>query len=1513
MRGISASRVPARRRRHQVAPRRRWSLEFLEQRTLLAVQAVSLANPALYGASANGTSSVPSISGDGQLVAFQSDAGNLAAGATASVLAQGIGVNFDEIYVRDLTNGSTRLVSANASGVEGNGNSTDPVLSANGQFVVYYSQASNLTPVSSSDVINAHLYETNLQTGVTTLVDVNTAGQAAALGVPLVPASVSADGRYIAFLSNSTDLVSQPNLSQDTFAYTNVYVRDMVAGTTTLVSVNSTGTDGGNGDSSNESISADGSTVVYQSNASDLVAQDSNGSSDVFVYNLAAKTTSLVSANISNADSGDQGSYDPVISGNGTEVAFLSNADDLQSIPVLRHFVEVYVRNVTTDTTTLVSVNAAGDNGASGFEGFGLQTSLAISSDGSTIAWVDIAPDLTAFDPMNLGQVFVRNLAAGTTTMVSTNAAGTAASNAAASGVALSTNGSMVAFRSAATDLTAEPTSGAQNIYVYNLAMPGAPMLASINTGDTDGGDADSDGTTLQDIPLVYGAVALSADGTNVAFESAANNLVASDSNQLPDVFERNLAIATTVLVSARDPAQPAAFTTTGQSYLGGISADGTVVALNSDAGDLTGTTDEETGYEAAVVNTQTGAVFAPDAGSAADLGSGATVIDAAGSLIAYDDDRPSGQSNVYTAAVPGGTPVLASVNDAGTGPGDAASFSPILSADGSTVVFTSEATDLVPNFVRGQGQTVGIDLFARNLTTGVTSLVSINNAGTAAGDGLSGDFGSGDTGGDVLNGGPYTYSVSADGRYVAFTSAAIDLAPIAGQTGGDNIYVRDLQTGTTQLVDVADDGVSPANGYSTDAVISADGRYVAFLSTATNLVPGMTGSPGSSVYLYVRDLQTETTQLVSVDLNGFPTAVAGELAAGASFSMSSDGQVLAFLGGYTDSNNHFSLQVYVYSMATGTTQLASVNAAGDVADASPSLIDLYPATAHVVVSPNGQYVGFLSPADNLAPGTNWDSENLYVGNLATETTTLVSANLAGTGGGSVNAPSGGVDDFAFSADGSTVAFDSTQYDLVAGEDYPASNVFVVPLGSAAATTGSISGLVYDDADGNGQLDTGEPGLAGWTVFLDVAGTGTYAAGDPTATTNASGIYTFPNLAPGTYTVGNLVQAGFAQTAPPAPGTESVVVVAGQTATGPNFGDEPLPPDLTVQSISVPATAQPGQPASPLSYTVVNNGGGAANGDWQDAVYLSSTPTINASSTLLTVVPQSGGLAPGASYTVPLTSIPLPLLPVGNEYLIVQVDRRGQVAESAAVKGDETQASNTPIALTIPTLEVGTPATGSFTAAGQDQLYAVTVAAGQNLLLTLASAASSGALSLSAQFATLPVPGQAGTLVASSFTPNEQLAIAPTQTGTYLIDVHSQSGAAATAGFTLTATTPGLALLRAPAGSVGNGGTATIEIDGLGFTPATAFTLMGPGGAIPAQAIQFVDGSQVFATFNTMGQPVGSYGIQAAGAGGTGRIPEQRAHRAAEHRGPDRDERRRPGPDPRGPRLFVRGHLQEHE
>src|SRR5262249_44756312 len=135
---------------------------------------------------------------------------------------------------------------------------------------------------------------------------------------------ITPDGRYVVFQSNASDLVAG-----DTNRTTDVFVRDLVAGTTTLVSVNSDGIGPGNGASDKANITPDGRYVVFESSASNLGANDTNGATDVFVRDLVTGTTTLVSMNEGGTGSGNAAAQDPSISSDGRYVAFDSSASDL--------------------------------------------------------------------------------------------------------------------------------------------------------------------------------------------------------------------------------------------------------------------------------------------------------------------------------------------------------------------------------------------------------------------------------------------------------------------------------------------------------------------------------------------------------------------------------------------------------------------------------------------------------------------------------------------------------------------------------------------------------------------------------------------------------------------------------------------------------------------------------------------------------------------------------------------------------------------------------------------------------------------------------------------------------------------------------------------------------------------------------------------------------------------------------------------------------------------------------
>jgi len=212
-----------------------------------------------------------------------------------------------------ITVAGTTLVSLNTDGTQGNGGSVSPSISADGRYVAFVSFASDLVAGDTNGTWDVFVRDT--QTGTTTLVSMNTDGTSGSKSSN--NPSISSDGRYVAFTSNASDLVAG-----DTNGLTDVFVRELQAGTTTLISLNTAGTSG-NSDSYEPTISADGRYIAFSSSASDLVVGDNNGSGHIFVRDLQAGTTILVSKRTDNTPAVGM-SYSPSISADGRYVAFAS-------------------------------------------------------------------------------------------------------------------------------------------------------------------------------------------------------------------------------------------------------------------------------------------------------------------------------------------------------------------------------------------------------------------------------------------------------------------------------------------------------------------------------------------------------------------------------------------------------------------------------------------------------------------------------------------------------------------------------------------------------------------------------------------------------------------------------------------------------------------------------------------------------------------------------------------------------------------------------------------------------------------------------------------------------------------------------------------------------------------------------------------------------------------------------------------------------------------------------------
>jgi Tol biopolymer transport system component len=306
-----------------------------------------------------------------------------------------------DIFVRDRTAGVTYLVSKNSAGDQGNTYSVYPSVSADGRYVAFMSGATNLVYADTNGV--ADIFVRDRQTGTTTRVSRNSAGVEGNDGS--FSPSISGDGRYVAFPSDATNLVAG-----DTNGVSDIFVRDRNTGTTYLVSKSSTG-EIGNGYSTAPFISADGRYVVFDSYATNLVAGDTNGMSDVFVRDRQTGTTTLVSKS-STGVLGSGNSYYASISADGRYVAFYSYAVNLVTGDT-NGVEDIFVRDRQTGTTTRVSKSSAG------VEGDGDSIYPSISADGRYVVFYSAASNLVPGDINGAGDTFVRDRQTGTTTLVS--------------------------------------------------------------------------------------------------------------------------------------------------------------------------------------------------------------------------------------------------------------------------------------------------------------------------------------------------------------------------------------------------------------------------------------------------------------------------------------------------------------------------------------------------------------------------------------------------------------------------------------------------------------------------------------------------------------------------------------------------------------------------------------------------------------------------------------------------------------------------------------------------------------------------------------------------------------------------------------------------------------------------------------------------------------------------------------------------------------------------------------
>jgi Tol biopolymer transport system component len=340
-----------------------------------------------------GCSSAAGISGDGRYVAIVSAAPNLVSSDTNGAA---------DVFVHDRQTGETTRVSTGSAGREGNGASGWAAMSTDGRYVAFSSGASNLVPGDTNDADDVFVHDRT--TGRTTRVSLDSRGRQTNRGSESTAPAITVHGRYVVFMSNASNLVVH-----DTNNLADVFVRDLRAGRTTRVSVNSRGRQAsgdrtGNG-SNSPSISANGRYVAFHSAASNLVRGDTNRVFDIFVHDRKTKQTRRVSVSSRGREANAESFGPPSISPDGRYVAFGSLASNLVAGDA-NEITDVFIHDRRTGRVTLGSLSSDGQQGNDG----SANAVGAFSPDDRYLAFSSWSSNLVAGDTNGGPDAFVRRL-----------------------------------------------------------------------------------------------------------------------------------------------------------------------------------------------------------------------------------------------------------------------------------------------------------------------------------------------------------------------------------------------------------------------------------------------------------------------------------------------------------------------------------------------------------------------------------------------------------------------------------------------------------------------------------------------------------------------------------------------------------------------------------------------------------------------------------------------------------------------------------------------------------------------------------------------------------------------------------------------------------------------------------------------------------------------------------------------------------------------------------------------
>ncbi len=395
-------------------------------------------------------------------------------------------------------------LSVNFQGIEANNFSINPSISADSRYIAFESAANNLVIGDTNNQTDIFITDREFKT--TNIVSVNSFGVGGNLNS--FHPSVSSDGRFVAFASNANNLVLGDNNNT-----TDIFLRDLLTGTTTRISVNSLGNQS-NAISINPTISDDGRFIAFESDATNLVTGDINNARDIFLHDTLTGITAQISRN-SLGDRANFSSFNPTISADGRFITFDSFATNLVAGDT-NNTRDVFWHDTLTGITSSISVDALGNQGDFS------SIAPSISNDGRFIAFESTATNLVPGDTNGVRDIFVRDIVNGITTRVSVDIFGNQVSRSSFAPT-ISGDGRFVAFDSFDPLLVPGDSNSTNDIFVRDL-LNGVTTRISVNDRGLEGNFSSFNPT-------------ISASGEVVAFDSFANNLVVGDVNNSRDVF----------------------------------------------------------------------------------------------------------------------------------------------------------------------------------------------------------------------------------------------------------------------------------------------------------------------------------------------------------------------------------------------------------------------------------------------------------------------------------------------------------------------------------------------------------------------------------------------------------------------------------------------------------------------------------------------------------------------------------------------------------------------------------------------------------------------------------------------------------------------------------------------------------------------------------------------------------------------------------------------------------------